>query len=61
MTRKEANEIIYKVINSGIIDIELEEELTDVCEHICSGEYEQCDSEECDCDCDGCRFNGEKY
>lgn len=61
MTRKEAVEAIYKVINSGIIDIELEEELTDVCEHICSGEYEQCDSEECDCYCEGCRFNGEKY
>lgn len=61
MTRKEAVETIYKVINSGIIDIELEEELTDVCNHICSGNFENCEIEECDCDCYGCRFSGEKY
>jgi hypothetical protein len=30
MTRQEAIETIYKVINSGIIDMELEAELTEI-------------------------------
>ena len=30
MTRQEAIQTIYKVINSGIIDMELEEELTEI-------------------------------
>lgn len=30
MTRQEAIETIYKIINSGIIDMELEEDLTEV-------------------------------
>lgn len=34
MTREEATKIIYRVINSGIIDFDLENELQDVCNHI---------------------------
>lgn len=42
MTREEAIQAIYKVINSGIIDIELEEELTEVANCI---EYNNFDEE----------------
>lgn len=61
MTRQEAIQAIYKVINSGILDLELEEELTEVCNHICANSFEPCESEECDCHCYGCRFNSTKY
>ena len=60
MTREEAVMAIYKVINSGILDIELEEELTDVCNHICADDFEQCESEECDYHCVDCKFNSAK-
>ena len=61
MTRKQAKEIIYKVINSGIIDRELEDELTEVCNTICGGEFEKCEIDE-RCEhgypnyCEGCEF-----
>ena len=56
MTRQEAKEVIYKVINSGIIDMELEEELTEVANHICDGNFEKCNGDEFDsCYCEGCK------
>ena len=42
MTRKEATEVIYKIINSGIIDGDLEDKLTEVCNCICDNEWEKC-------------------
>lgn len=45
MTRREAMDIIYQVINSGIIDSELEEGLTEVCNCIESDDFEEDDEE----------------
>lgn len=42
MTREDAKKIIYEVINSGIISEELEQELTDVANFICSDGFEKC-------------------
>ena len=57
MKRHEAKEAIYKVINSGIISDELEEELTEVANHICDNDFEECDGDDFDsCYCEGCKF-----
>lgn len=42
MTRKEAKETIYHVINSGIIDEELEESLIEICKCICNDMFDKC-------------------
>ena len=42
MTRYEAKEAIYKVINSGILSDELECELTDVCNCLCEVGFDDC-------------------
>ena len=42
MTRKEATESIYKVINSGIIDRDLEDKLTEVSNCICDNGFDKC-------------------
>lgn len=42
MTRYEAREAIYEVINSGILNEELEERLTEVAECICDNDFETC-------------------
>lgn len=41
MTRREAQGIIYQVINSGIIDSELEEGLTQICNCIEADDFEE--------------------
>lgn len=56
MTRQEAVSAIYEVINSGIIDTELENRLTEACRNICSDEWEDCKKEQCSEYCDGCDF-----
>lgn len=59
MTRAEGTEIIYKVINSGIIAEEVEEELSELANAICSDDFEQCEPQEGGTlYCDGCRFQG---
>lgn len=55
MTRQEAIEAIYDVINSGIIDSELEEDLTEVCNHICADDFDKCQCDESG-DCCECKF-----
>ena len=45
MTRYEAVNIIYEVINSGIIDEELEENLTEAASCICENSFEKCPAE----------------
>lgn len=40
MTRQEAIEAIYKVINSGILDMEIETDLTEVANCIEEDEFE---------------------
>lgn len=61
MTRYEAMSVIYEVINSGIIDSELEEELTEVVNHICDDDFDVC-PKEClrHCKLDECP-NAEKW
>lgn len=57
MTRREAKETIYKVINSGILSDELEQELTEVANHICDNEFEKCNGNDFDsCYCEDCKF-----
>lgn len=57
MTRREAVEIIYEVINSGIISEKLEEELTEICNCICdigANSFEQCKWDKYINCCEGC-------
>lgn len=42
MTRFEAKRTIYEVINSGILDAELEENLAEAAGCICENSFEQC-------------------
>jgi hypothetical protein len=42
MTRYEATEAIYKLISCGILDKELEDTLTEVCNSICYDDFEKC-------------------
>ena len=44
MTREKAQDIIHKIINSGIVSEEVEEELSDLANTICYGEFEKCES-----------------
>lgn len=56
MTRKEARNIIYEVINSGIISEELEQDLQEICTCICDDDFDNCKA---DCDaayCEGCPY-----
>jgi len=56
MTREEAKNIIYTIINSGIIDTELEEALEDVANTICDDSFEKCEGTEY---CEGCPHRAE--
>ena len=56
MTRKEAINVIYEVINSGIISEEIEDNLQKIINCICEDDFDDC---EADCDtvyCEGCPF-----
>ena len=44
MTREKARDIIYTIINSGIVSEEIEEELNELANTICYGEFEKCES-----------------
>ena len=57
MTRQEAKQAICEVINSGIISDDLEERLTQVANHICDNDFEDCNGNDFDsCYCEGCKF-----
>lgn len=51
MTREDAKKIIYTVINSGILDMELEKDLEMVANTICEDSFDKCDGSGY---CDGC-------
>lgn len=53
MSREEAKQIIYQLINSGILETELENKLTEIAEHICADDFEACKGTEY---CNECRF-----
>ena len=42
MTRYEAKQAVLEVINSGILDMALEGDLTEVVNCLCGDEFEQC-------------------
>lgn len=44
LTREKAQRVIYEIINSGIVSEEIEEELTELANTICYGEFEKCES-----------------
>lgn len=54
MTRSDAVQAIYEIINSGIISDDLEAKLTEVANHICDDDFEKCVDD--DCYCEGCKF-----
>ncbi len=53
MTREEAKMILFKLINSGILDDELEEKLSELADHICADDFKDCVGDEY---CEGCKF-----
>lgn len=56
MTREKAQRVIYEIINSGIVSEEIEEELTELANTICYGEFEKCESTSQYCE--GCTHLG---
>lgn len=55
MTREEAKDILYQLINSGILDEELQANLEELAEHICQNDFEECVGNEY-CKADECQF-----
>ena len=53
MTREEAVTVLYTLVNSGILDSELEESLNDIATHICNDDFEECKGNPY---CEGCVF-----
>lgn len=53
MTREEAKELIYELINSGILADELEEKLTDLADRICQDNFDLCTGTDY---CGDCKF-----
>lgn len=43
MTRKQATEILFRLINSGILSEDVENELQTLANVICQGEFDQCE------------------
>lgn len=65
MTRKEATEAIYTIINSQCIDRDLADTLTEVCNCICDDSWDKCQIDE-RCKqgypnyCEGCGYQDEQ-
>ncbi len=57
MTREEAVNVIYTLINSGVLDSELEESLGEIAEHICDNDFEKCEGSPY---CEDCVFKTNK-
>ena len=53
MTREEAVNVLYSLINSGVLDEEIEESLGDIANHICNNDFEECKGNPY---CQGCIF-----
>lgn len=57
MTRGEAVKTIYRIINSDILDFELECELVEICNCICDDSFQECKADsDCSEYCEGCTF-----
>ena len=46
MTREDAKNVLYQLINSGILDSTIEGKLADIAERICNDDFETCISTE---------------
>lgn len=61
MSRKEAKELLYKLINSGVFSEDIEEALTELANAICENSLANC-AADISCSygapnyCDGCEF-----
>ena len=44
LTREKAQSVIYEIINSGIVSEEIEEDLTELANTICYGEFDKCEA-----------------
>lgn len=53
MTREEAVNVLYTLVNSGVLDEEIEESLGDIANHICNNDFEECKGNPY---CEGCIF-----
>lgn len=53
MTREEAVNVLQTLVNSGVIDPELEESLNEISNHICNDDFEDCKGSPY---CEGCIF-----
>ena len=59
MTREEAVNVLYTLINSGVLDEELEESLGEIAENICDNSFEACDGTPYCEDCIFKKMNGD--
>ena len=64
MSRKEAKELLYRLINSGVLSEDIEEALTELANAICENSITNCAADiECSYGapnyCDGCEFLAE--
>ena len=64
MSRKEAKELLYKLINSGVFSEDIEEALTELANAICENSFANCTADiECSYGapnyCDGCKLLAE--
>ena len=64
MSRKEAKELLYRLINSGVLSEDIEEALTELANAICENSIANCAADiECSYGapnyCDGCEFLAE--
>ena len=64
MSRKEAKELLYRLINSGVLSEDIEESLTELAKAICENSIANCAADiECSYGtpnyCDGCEFLAE--
>ena len=57
MTREEAVHLLYTLINSGVLDPELEDSLNEIANHICHNDFEACGGNPY---CEGCVFKVDK-
>lgn len=64
MTRKQATEILFRLINSGILSEDVENELQTLANVICQGEFDKCEVDpRCKHGypnhCEGCEYLGD--
>ena len=54
MTRRRASEVLYTLINSGILSDDMTEDLEEIVQHICYDNFEKCENGSVYCE--NCKF-----